>query len=126
MAGILWTLYGVAGVFAPDTMRLPYPQIHVQRELAETVLLAVLIFLSVRASFQNFRVEGASMVPSLENGEYLIVNKLSYAELDMGIFNFLPSTRPAPTHHAPLGQAQRGDIIVFRAPTSPTATSSSA
>ncbi|HSP55876.1 MAG TPA: S26 family signal peptidase, partial [Dehalococcoidia bacterium] len=60
------------------------------RELAETLLLALLIFLSVRASFQNFRVEGASMYPSLEDGEYLIVNKLSYAKLDASIFNFLP------------------------------------
>jgi hypothetical protein len=38
------------------------------RELAETLLLAVLIFLAVRASFQNFKVEGASMQPSLEDG----------------------------------------------------------
>src|ERR1700674_104519 len=56
------------------------------RELAETLLLAALIFLAVRGSFQNFRVEGASMNPSLQNGEYLIVNKLSYAELDLSMF----------------------------------------
>ena len=90
------------------------------RELAETLLLALLIFLSVRASFQNFRVEGLSMVPSLENGEYLIVNKLTYARLDMSIFNFLPfyDAGSDPVHHL-WGTPQRGDVIVFKAPTSP-------
>jgi signal peptidase I len=90
------------------------------RELAETLLLALLIFLSVRASFQNFRVEGASMQPSLENGEYLIVNKLSYAQLDLSIFNFLPfyDAGDDPVTHL-WGKPERGDIIVFRAPTSP-------
>lgn len=91
------------------------------RELAETLLLAALIFLAVRGSFQNFRVEGASMNPSLENGEYLIVNKLSYAELDLSMFNWLPffDAGANPVHHL-LGGPSRGDVIVFAAPTSPT------
>lgn len=90
------------------------------RELAETLLLAALIFLAVRASFQNFRVEGASMNPSLQNGEYLIVNKLSYAELDLSMFNFLPffDAGDEPVHHL-WGGPERGDVIVFSAPTSP-------
>ena len=45
------------------------------RELAETLLLAALIFLAVRVSFQNVKVEGASMNPRRENGEYLIVGE---------------------------------------------------
>jgi signal peptidase I len=91
------------------------------RELAETLLLAALIFLAVRASFQNFRVEGASMNPSLENGEYLIVNKLSYAEIDLSMFNFLPffDAGDDPVHHL-WGGPSRGDVIVFSAPTSPS------
>jgi signal peptidase I len=91
------------------------------RELAETLLLAALIFLAVRGSFQNFRVEGASMNPSLENGEYLIVNKLSYAELDLSMFNWLPffDAGSNPVHHL-LGGPSRGDVIVFAAPTSPS------
>jgi signal peptidase I len=90
------------------------------REVAETVLLALLIFLSVRASFQNFRVEGASMSPSLEDGEYLIVNKLSYAEIDMSMFDFLPfyESGDSPVTHL-WGGPRRGDVIVFQAPTSP-------
>jgi signal peptidase I len=90
------------------------------RELAETLLLAALIFLAVRASFQNFRVEGASMEPSLQNGEYLIVNKLTYAELDTSLFNFLPfyESGDDPVRHL-WNEPERGDVIVFRAPTSP-------
>jgi signal peptidase I len=90
------------------------------REVAETVLLAALIFLSVRASFQNFRVEGASMSPSLQNGEYLIVNKLSYAQIDTSIFDFLPfyDSGDHPVKHL-WGAPDRGDVIVFKAPTSP-------
>jgi signal peptidase I len=88
------------------------------RELVETLLLAILIFLAVRASMQNFRVEGASMQPSLDNGEYLIVNKLAYAEIDLSIFDWLPfyDSGDDPVHHL-WDSPDRGDIIVFRSPT---------
>ena len=90
------------------------------REFAETVLLAVLIFLSVRASFQNFKVDGISMSPSLEDGEYLIVNKLSYAEVDLSVLDWLPffDSGDNPVRHL-WGKPSRGDVVVFRAPTSP-------
>ncbi|MCH8815230.1 MAG: signal peptidase I [Chloroflexi bacterium] len=88
------------------------------RELVETLLLALLIFMAVRASFQNFRVEGSSMQPSLENGEYLIVNKLAYASIDFGFLNWLPFIdADEPTDL--WGNPERGDVIVFRAPTNP-------
>ena len=89
------------------------------RELAETLLLALLIFLAVRASFQNFKVEGDSMEPSLQNGEYLIVNKLSYAQLDTGFLDWLPligGDSDGPEYL--WGRPTRGDVIVFAAPTS--------
>jgi len=88
------------------------------RELAETLLLAVLIFLAVRTSMQNFRVDGASMEPSLDNGEYLIVNKLAYTQIDLGIFDWIPFVDAGdnPVHHL-WDTPSRGDVIVFRAPT---------
>ena len=91
------------------------------REVVETLLLAVLIFLAVRASMQNFRVEGASMEPSLQNNEYLIVNKLSYATIDLGIFDWLPfyDAGDNPVRHLWTSPG-RGDIIVFHAPTNPS------
>jgi signal peptidase I len=88
------------------------------REVVETLLLALLIFLAVRASFQNFRVEGTSMVPSLEDGEYLIVNKLSYARVNMDLFDWVPFVDAGenPVQHL-WDSPSRGDVVVFKAPT---------
>src|SRR5581483_869625 len=71
------------------------------RELLETLLLAALIFFAVRASFQNFRVEGVSMLPSLQSAQYLIVNKLAYATVDTSMFDWVPlyDAGNQPVHH---------------------------
>jgi signal peptidase I len=66
----------------------------VLREIAETAILTLLIFVLMRAVVQNYRIEGYSMEPNLHEQEYLIVNKISYY----------------------LGEPQRGDIIVFEFP----------
>ncbi len=96
------------------------------QELVETLLLAVLIFFAIGGipgrgggTIQNFRVEGASMQPSLDSGEYLIVNKLAYAEIDLSIFDWLPffDSGDNPVHHL-WATPSRGDVIVFRSPTS--------
>src|SRR5579875_1355032 len=50
-------------------------------EMVQTVLLTLIIFLAVRAVVQNFKVEGASMEPSLHTGQYLLINKIGYARL---------------------------------------------
>ncbi len=106
-----------------ETVALPQPQPRrkwsvTAREVVETLLLALLIFLAVRTSLQNFRVEGQSMMPSLDNGEYLIVNKLAYAEIDLSVFNWLPffEVKKGSTHHL-WSAPSRGDVIVFRSPT---------
>ena len=106
-----------------ETIAIPHPHrrwLVTVREVAETLLLAALIFLAVRASFQNFRVEGHSMDPSLADGEYLIVNKLTYAQLDLGFLNPLPffDAGDDPVHYL-WGSPDRGDVIVFRAPLTP-------
>ena len=94
------------------------------QELMETLLLAVLIFFAIGGipgrgggSIQNFRVEGASMQPSLASGEYLIVNKLAYAEIDLSLFDWLPffDSGDNPVHHL-WDTPSRGDVIVFVAP----------
>lgn len=106
-----------------ETIAIPRPHrrwLVTVREVAETLLLAALIFLAVRASFQNFRVEGHSMDPSLADGEYLIVNKLTYAQIDLSFLDPLPffDAGDAPVHYL-WGSPDRGDVIVFRAPLSP-------
>lgn len=70
----------------------------VARELLETLVLTLVIFLLVRTVIQNFRVEGMSMEPNFHDGQFLLVNKLGYR----------------------LGEPQRGDVIVFRYPLDPS------
>ena len=67
------------------------------REIAETAVLTLVIFLLVRMAFQNFRIEGHSMEPNLHHGQFLIINKLVY---------YL---------HSP----ERGDVVVFHSPQNP-------
>ena len=90
------------------------------RELIETVLLTLVIFVAVRTLIVNFRVDGSSMQPNLEDGQYLLVNKAVYFHLDLNrLKNLLPgpdrqSQDIAYLFHPP----QRGDIIVFDPPLS--------
>ena len=91
------------------------------RELVETGLLALLVFLAVRASFQNFKVDGLSMFPTLENGQFLIVNKLVYSEVNVDkLSNFIPflDAGKSPKRYVFHGP-QRGDIIVLQDPRKP-------
>lgn len=64
------------------------------REVLETIVLTILMFLVIRFAVQNFRVDGVSMQPTLHNDEYILVDKASYY------------------FHPP----NRGDIIVFKWP----------
>jgi signal peptidase I len=91
------------------------------RELIETALLALLVFLAVRASFQNFKVDGTSMYPTLENGQFLIVNKLLYSEVDVEkLSRFLPflDAGESPKRYLFHGP-ERGDIVVVVDPRDP-------
>ena len=88
------------------------------REVAETIILALLIFLLVRAVVQNFQVEGSSMQPTLQNGWYLLVNKAVYFEINLEtVEKFLPFIDPGddPTRYI-FWAPGRGDVIVFKAP----------
>ncbi len=67
------------------------------REVVETLLLALVAFVLLRLAVQNYRVEGPSMEPTLNDGQFLLVNKLAYR----------------------FGKPQRGDVIVFRYPHDP-------
>jgi signal peptidase I len=79
-------------------------------ETLETVLLALVIFLILQASIQNFRVEGASMKPALDGGEYLLVSKLSHLRIPIGEGAVL----------YPFAPPDRGNVVVFRFPGDPT------
>lgn len=87
-------------------------------EILQTVALTILIFVGVRALVQNFRVEGASMEPTLHRDQYIVINKVAYARLDAlpvaSAFGAEPTPSSPPKYV--FGGPQRGDIVVFRAP----------
>ncbi|MPZ24041.1 MAG: signal peptidase I [Dehalococcoidia bacterium] len=84
------------------------------RELIETIVLALFIFLLVRSSLQNFKVEGFSMDPTLENGEFILVNKLIYQKVDLGpLDSLLPFVDFEDDSRFILRAPRRGDIVVF-------------
>ena len=88
------------------------------REFLEAVLLALVVFLFIQTSVQNFKVEGSSMRPTLEGGQYLLVNKLVYFKIDQErLSRIIPlwrvdATRESFAVHPP----ERGEVIVFRFP----------
>ncbi|HMR67864.1 MAG TPA: signal peptidase I [Anaerolineae bacterium] len=75
------------------------------REVGETVILTLVIFLLIQMVVRNFRVVGTSMVNNLHNGQYLIIDKLSYNSLL--------------NEYVGIGGPQRGDVIVFKPPRNP-------
>jgi signal peptidase I len=89
------------------------------REIVETLLLAFVIFVAVRAVVLNFRVDGSSMVPNLHNKEMLLVNRNVYFHFDMNEWlDKLPFVERDGEHIVyPFHPPQRGDIIVFNPPT---------
>ena len=67
-------------------------------EIAKIVALVLLIVLPIRYFLiQPFFVDGASMEPNFDNGQYLIIDELSYR----------------------LRPVERGEVIVFRPPLNP-------
>jgi signal peptidase I len=64
------------------------------REVAITVLIAVAVFAALRLTVQSYTVVMSSMEPNFQEGECIMVNKVSYH-----------SSGP-----------QRGDVIVFSPP----------
>ena len=64
------------------------------REVAEVVVLAVILYVGISFAVQAVHVEGLSMFATLDNDDYLIANKIDYR----------------------LHPPQRGDIVILRPP----------
>lgn len=60
----------------------------------QTIFMAVILFVGINAISARVRVDGLSMQPTLEDGEFILVNKISYQ----------------------WGEIERGDIVVFDFP----------
>jgi signal peptidase I len=66
-------------------------------DVVETLVLSVILFAAINAVSARIRVDGASMEPTLQSGEFVIVNKLAYV----------------------FGEPKIGDVIVFHFPRDP-------
>ncbi len=66
-------------------------------DILETLVLAVVLYFGINTISARVRVDGFSMKPTLQDGEYILVSKLAYK----------------------LGHPQRGDIVVFIFPVNP-------
>ena len=67
------------------------------RDIIAPVLLGLAVFALFHATVGSFKVYGSSMLPTIEEGEYIMVSKAAYF----------------------FGEPQRGDIIVFDSPQDP-------
>ncbi len=77
---------------APTHSGLEHP--NMLRDLIETMVLVAIAFLVINALIGRFRIEQVSMQPNLHEGEYVIVDKVSYA----------------------FRQPERGEIVVLKNP----------
>jgi signal peptidase I len=66
-------------------------------DIVETLILSIILFAAINAVSARIRVDGASMEPTLQSGEFVIVNKLAYT----------------------FGDPATGDVIVFHFPRDP-------
>ncbi len=83
-------------------------------EMGKVFLLAVAIIIPVRVFlFQPFFVQGSSMEPNFQDGQYLVVSEFGYKQTDVGLpdnFHFTVS---------PFRTIERQDVTVFRYPKNP-------
>jgi signal peptidase I len=80
-----------------ETAEAPSGFRHFLLDVLETVAISLILFLAINAVSARIRVDGHSMVPTFQDGEFVIVDKISYR------FN----------------DPQRGDIVVFHYPRDP-------
>ena len=88
------------------------------REILEAVLLALVVLIVLQATVRNFKVEGSSMAPTLESGQFLVVDQASFLKFDrerlsrVVPFWKVDDAEPEFVFTPP----ERGEIIVFRYP----------
>ena len=67
-------------------------------DVAETLLIALILFLGINLVTARIRVDGTSMEPNLHQDEFIIVNRLAYR----------------------FSKPRLGDVVVFRFPQNPS------
>ncbi|HEX9474208.1 MAG TPA: signal peptidase I [Steroidobacteraceae bacterium] len=79
-------------------------------DYARSLLPVAALVLALRSFiFEPFRIPSDSMMPTLQEGDFLVVNKFAYG-LRLPVLN---------TRILELGEPQRGDVVVFHFPPDP-------
>jgi signal peptidase I len=96
---------GETGTAPPVAVKLPW-----YVDLSKSFFPVILAVLALRSFVvEPFRIPSDSMVPTLLNGDFILVNKFTYG-LRLPVLN---------TKVIGNGQPQRGDVVVFRYPPDP-------
>src|SRR4051794_38470152 len=117
LTGVIWSIdswlfkpkrvaAAAASGVARENVREP-----VAVEYARSFFPVILIVLLIRSFlFEPFRIPSDSMMPTLLDGDFIFVNKFTYG-VRLPVLN---------TRIVPIGQPQRGDVVVFRLPSDPS------
>jgi signal peptidase I len=102
----------------PRDERAPPSVRGVVKELLETAIFILLVFLIVRGVVQNFKIEGSSMQPNLHTNQYILVNKIVYFHFDLNApLRLLPGRGDLPPKIVyPFHMPRRGEVVVFEYP----------
>ena len=96
---------------------------HVIRDVLGAISLFIVVFLALHFSIQNFRIDGASMSPTLENEQHILISKLSYFRVNPGsLKNLNPFGKKSEYSLALFASAppSYGDVIAFSYPLDPS------
>jgi signal peptidase I len=110
--GVIWAVDSllfkrgrVAGAAGGGAVREP-----IVVEYAKSFFPILLLVLVIRSFlFEPFRIPSGSMLPTLEEGDFIFVNKFAYG-LRLPVLN---------TKIVEIGEPQHGDVVVFRLPSDP-------
>ena len=104
ITGAIWGAYAYRQRGVADRDSIPEP---VVVEYARTFFPVIVIVLVIRSfAFEPFRIPSSSMLPTLETGDFIFVNKYVFG-LRLPVLN---------TKIVELGEPERGDVVVFRLP----------
>ena len=112
ISGGLWAAVVVYYKYVAKDKSMPSKGAVVQvYEISKFLFPIFAVVLLVRGFLvEPFQIPSGSMLPTLEAGDFILVNKFSYGlRLPLGHQKFLP-----------LGAPKRGDVIVFRYPEDPS------
>lgn len=108
--GVIWGGYWLVTRTKKSAELAPNGKENVAVEFSRFLFPVVFIVLIVRSFIvEPFQIPSESMLPTLEKGDFILVNRFAYG-LRMPVFN---------TKLLDLGSPQRGDVFVFRYPEDP-------